>query len=184
MDIVVASCSDITCSDLVQCSKDVSFEDYSYEDYSSEESREDPYVDVGSGKQPHGKRPRKPRNRPNSGSFKCAECREESMYEPYVCKNCYKGTKGNEQFSCSNCKFGQTRAKPFICQSFEGDTKRPTTEPTTTKASRATWTGWHTVWIKSLQTVQNLYIKMTLFQSATVDSMRMFLKLGELFGIV
>ena len=149
MDIVVASCSDITCSDLVQCSKDVSSEDYSYEDYSSEESREDPYVDVGSGKQPHGKRPRKPRNRPNSGSFKCAECREESMYEPYVCKNCYKGTKGNEQFSCSNCKFGQTRAKPFICQSCEGDTKRPTTEPTTTKASRATWTGWHTVWRES-----------------------------------
>ena len=37
---------------------------------------------------------------------------------------------------------------------------------------------------KVLQRVQNLYIKMTLFQSATVDSMRMFLKLGELFGIV
>ena len=37
---------------------------------------------------------------------------------------------------------------------------------------------------KFLQRVQNLYIKMTLFQSATVDSMRMFLKLGELFGIV
>ena len=46
-------------------------------------------------------------------TFSCSNCSPGTMYDPYVCKYCYKGTE-NEAFSCRGCKLGPM-AKPVIC---------------------------------------------------------------------
>ena len=48
-----------------------------------------------------------------SVTFSCSDCSPNTMYEPYVCKYCYKGEE-NEAFSCQRCKFG-SKSKPVIC---------------------------------------------------------------------
>ena len=47
------------------------------------------------------------------GTFSCGECSPGTMYDPYVCKYCFK-TKENEAFSCQRCKLG-SKSKPVIC---------------------------------------------------------------------
>ena len=79
-----------------------------------------------------------------SSSFKCTECRENTMYEAYVCQSCIKGSEGDEPFTCSDCKFGQSRSMPFVCDRCKGETAKPTTKATTTEASRSTFSGFHT----------------------------------------
>ena len=48
-----------------------------------------------------------------SATFSCGDCSPGTMYDPYVCKFCYK-TKENEAFSCQRCKLG-SKSKPVIC---------------------------------------------------------------------
>ena len=48
--------------------------------------------------------------------FSCTDCREESMYDPYVCQNCYRGADGKEPFKCRRCKYVGSRSQPFVCQ--------------------------------------------------------------------
>ena len=48
-----------------------------------------------------------------SATFSCGECSPNTMYDPYVCKYCYK-TEENEAFLCKRCKFG-SKSKPVIC---------------------------------------------------------------------
>ena len=48
--------------------------------------------------------------------FSCTECREETMYDPYVCQNCYRGADGDEPFKCRRCKYVGSRSQPFVCQ--------------------------------------------------------------------
>ena len=50
-----------------------------------------------------------------STTFSCGNCSPGTMYDPYVCQYCYKGTKENEAFTCQNCKIGETKSKAFIC---------------------------------------------------------------------
>ena len=47
--------------------------------------------------------------------FSCTDCREESMYDPYVCQSCYKGADDNGPFKCRGCEVG-SRSQPFVCQ--------------------------------------------------------------------
>ena len=47
------------------------------------------------------------------------------MYDPFVCQNCYRGTEGDEPFTCFRCKVGE-RSKPFICQRCEDETTTTT----------------------------------------------------------
>ena len=49
-----------------------------------------------------------------SATFSCSDCSPNTMYEPYVCKYCYKGTEETEAFYCQRCKFGK-KPKPVIC---------------------------------------------------------------------
>ena len=56
-----------------------------------------------------------------SATFSCSDCSPNTMYEPYVCKNCYKGTEENEAFSCQRCKFGRIKSKPVICDACESN---------------------------------------------------------------
>ena len=46
-------------------------------------------------------------------TFSCSNCSPGTMYDPYVCKYCYK-TEENEAFLCKRCKFG-SKSKPVIC---------------------------------------------------------------------
>ena len=48
--------------------------------------------------------------------FSCIECRENTMYDPYVCQNCYRGADGDEPFKCRRCKYVGSRSQPFVCQ--------------------------------------------------------------------
>ena len=54
-----------------------------------------------------------------STTFSCSDCSPGTMYDPYVCKYCYKGTE-NEAFSCQRCKFG-SKSKPVICDECEAN---------------------------------------------------------------
>ena len=56
-----------------------------------------------------------------SATFSCSDCSPNTMYEPYVCKNCYKGTEENEAFSCQRCKLGKIKSKPVICDACESN---------------------------------------------------------------
>ena len=47
------------------------------------------------------------------------------MYDPFVCQSCYRGTEGDEPFTCFRCKVGE-RSKPFICQRCEDETTTQT----------------------------------------------------------
>ena len=49
-----------------------------------------------------------------STTFSRSDCSPGTMYEPYVCKNCYKGTEENGAFSCQRCKLGRIKSKPVI----------------------------------------------------------------------
>ena len=85
------------------------------------------------------------RNSPSmSVQFSCTECREESMYEPYVCQICFRGTEGDEEYSCTNCKFGRSRTKPFVCQTCKTKSTTPTTTSSTTVKSCADTEVLHT----------------------------------------
>ena len=53
-----------------------------------------------------------------STTFSCSDCRPNTMYEPYVCKYCYKGKEETEAFYCQRCKFGK-KPKPVICDECE-----------------------------------------------------------------
>ena len=55
----------------------------------------------------------------DSVAFSCSDCSPGTMYDPYVCKYCYKGTE-NEAFSCQRCKFG-SKSKPVICDECEAN---------------------------------------------------------------
>ena len=72
--------------------------------------------------------------------FSCTECREESMYEPYVCQICFRGTEGDEEYSCRNCKFGRSRTKPFICQICETKSTSSSSTSSSTSTTSATTT--------------------------------------------
>ena len=70
------------------------------------------------------------RNGPSMGpsestTFSCSDCSPNTMYEPYVCKNCYKGTEENEAFLCQRCKLGKTKSKPVICDACESNPTTP-----------------------------------------------------------
>ena len=60
-----------------------------------------------------------------STTFACSDCRPNTMYEPYACKICYKGTEKNEAFSCQRCKLGKTKSKPVICDACESNPTTP-----------------------------------------------------------
>ena len=60
-----------------------------------------------------------------STTFSCSDCSPNTMYEPYVCKNCYKGTEENEAFSCQRCKLGRIKSKPVICDACESNPTTP-----------------------------------------------------------
>ena len=164
MDIVVASCSDITCSDLVQCSKDVSFEDYSSEDYSSEESREDPYVDVGSGKQPHGKRPRSGRVIGQILVHSSALNAEKNRCTNLMCaKIATKERKETSSFHVQTANSGrQERNLSFVKAVRVTPRDRPLNQLPLKLLGQHGQVGIQFE-EKFLQRVQNLYIKMTLF---------------------
>ena len=66
-----------------------------------------------------------------SAAFSCSDCSPNTMYEPYVCKYCYKG-KENEAFSCQRCKFGK-KPKPVICDECKANPDHASQD-----------TGWHT----------------------------------------
>ena len=59
-----------------------------------------------------------------SATFSCSHCRPNTMYDPYVCKYCYKGTEDSEAFLCQRCKIGTTRSKPFICDECESNPQK------------------------------------------------------------
>ena len=75
-----------------------------------------------------------------SVQFSCTECREESMYEPYVCQICFRGIEGDEEYSCTNCKFGRSRTKPFICQICEAKSTSSSSTSSSTSTTSATTT--------------------------------------------
>ena len=89
-----------------------------------------------------GRQPRRSGNRANENNmnvpshFSCTECREETMYEPYVCQFCFRGTEDGEEYSCTKCKFGRSKTKPFVCQTCK--TKPTTTSSTTIKSCEPT----------------------------------------------
>ena len=56
-----------------------------------------------------------------SATFSCGDCSPGTMYYPYVCKYCYKGTKEKEAFTCQSCKFGEIKSKPVICDDCESN---------------------------------------------------------------
>ena len=60
-----------------------------------------------------------------STTFSCSDCSPGTMYDPYVCKNCYKGTEENEAFSCQRCKLGRIKSKPVICDACESNPTTP-----------------------------------------------------------
>ena len=60
-----------------------------------------------------------------STTFSCSDCSPGTMYDPYVCKYCYKGTEENEAFSCQRCKFGRIKSKPVICDACESNPTTP-----------------------------------------------------------
>ena len=69
-----------------------------------------------------GSRRSSPSMKSESATFSCSQCRPNTMYDPYVCKYCYKGAEeGSEAFSCQRCKIGATRSKPFICDECESN---------------------------------------------------------------
>ena len=61
------------------------------------------------------------------GTFSCGKCEPGSMYEPYVCEYCYKGTEDEEEFSCNTCKFGPSKSKRFICKECNTNSVPPLT---------------------------------------------------------
>merc|ERR1712155_398218 len=69
----------------------------------------------------NGSRRNSPSMKSESATFSCSHCRPNTMYDPYVCKYCYKGTEDSEAFLCRRCKIGTTRSKPFICDECESN---------------------------------------------------------------
>ena len=67
-----------------------------------------------------------------SRTFSCSDCSPGTMYEPYVCKNCYKGTEENEAFTCQRCKFGEIKSKPVICDDCESNPGHDTSQESDT----------------------------------------------------
>ena len=66
-----------------------------------------------------------------STTFSCSDCSPNTMYEPYVCKYCYKGTE-NEAFTCQRCKFGEIKSKPVICDDCESNPGHDTSQESDT----------------------------------------------------
>ena len=67
-----------------------------------------------------------------SKTFSCSDCSPGTMYYPYVCKYCYKGTKEKEAFTCQSCKFGEIKSKPVICDDCESNPGHDTSQESDT----------------------------------------------------
>ena len=61
-----------------------------------------------------------------SGTFSCSSCEPGSMYEPFICDACFRGTEDDEEFSCTNCKLGPSKSKRIICQQCDANHVQPT----------------------------------------------------------